>query len=216
MFDICWIGGRLLLLGALLAVAVPLGAQDRGVSLTLRTGIAGPDDAYQSNCGHSSLAFSADLQGRRQLFPQLSIDHHSGSGGGDVGCIPAYPDTAIGGLRLENSTRLSAGVGGRAGWRMAYIEGVLRGGFIVGTNGYTENLRSDGSGERGFRPQVGGQVSAVFFRTIVLSGNLHWTRLTMDRTRANGGPTTTTTDWAPMTTVQIGVRIPVWRGSATN
>lgn len=93
---------------ALLALcATSLGAQARGVETTLRTGIAVPSDDSQSNCGHSSIAFGFDVQGRRAIFPQFSFDHFSGSGGGDVLCLVAGPNggTATGGLRLEGATR---------------------------------------------------------------------------------------------------------------
>ena len=58
---------------ALLATAVfaiPLKAQ-HSAHVTARIGIASPSDAYQSNCGHSSLAYSLDVQGTRRLFPQF-------------------------------------------------------------------------------------------------------------------------------------------------
>jgi len=66
-----------------------------------------------------------DIQGRRRLFPQLSLDHFTGSGGGDVACIPGGPESGIlvGGLRLNGATRVGLGVGARVQRGPIQLEG---------------------------------------------------------------------------------------------
>ncbi|WP_156799061.1 hypothetical protein [Gemmatimonas aurantiaca] len=197
---------------ALLAVAVPgsLQAQMSGVQTTGRFGIANPSDAYQSNCGAGSLAFSVDVQGQGQWFPQVSADHFVGSGGGGVACIPGDPSRVrvTGGLQLERSTRLSIGAGRRVGNDGVQLEGVVLGGIITGQRGYQGTTPND---ERLILPQFGGQVGVVLVRYVVLSGSVHWTRLTMDTQPLTGGAPTKRAGWSPLSTMQIGVRIPFGR-----
>ena len=177
-------------------------------NLTLRYGIAVPDDAYQSNCGHSSLAFAVDAQGGGRIFPQLGFDRHIGSGGGDVACLGTDGSrfTYEGGARLEHSTRATLGVGGRLGDGKAQLEGVLRAGVLHARPGYQPRGEN---GRATFRPLVGGQASAVMFHVAVLSFAMQWTRLSFETTPINGGPSTTRTDWAPLVTLQFGARLPI-------
>jgi hypothetical protein len=162
--------------------------------VTARLGIAVPDDAYQRKCGHASIALGADVQGRRQLFAQLSVEHFTGSGGGDVACLPIDParGTAVGGLRLDGATRVGLGVGVR-----------VLGGLIAGRHGYTQ-LGTDV--HRGVMPQVGGQASLVLVRWMVLSATTSWTRLTLDIIPSAGGVRMARRTWSPMTTAPLGVR----------
>lgn len=192
----------------LLALGAPAEAQVRP-NLTLRYGMAGPDDAYQSNCGHYSMAFSVDAQGGGRIFPQVGFDRHIGSGGGDVACLG--PDESqfryVGGARLENSTRATLGVGARLGDGKAQLEGVLRAGVLHARPGF---LQPRGANDKAaFKPLVGGQASAVLFHAAVLSLAMQWTRLSFETTPLNGGPSTTRTDWAPLLTLQFGLRLPI-------
>jgi hypothetical protein len=191
----------------LLAGSAPGSAQVRP-NLTLRYGIAVPDDAYQSNCGHSSLAFAVDAQGGGRIFPQLGVERHIGSGGGDVACLGTDGSrfTYTGGARLENSTRATLGVGGRLGDGRAQLEGVLRAGVLHARPGFQPR---GANGKAAFTPLVGGQASAVVFHVAVLSFAMQWTRLSFETTPINGGPSTTRTDWAPLVTLQFGARLPI-------
>ena len=192
---------------AILACAVPLHAQ-RSAHVSARFGLAAPSEAYQSNCGHSSLAYSLDVQGTRRLFPQFSLDHLSGSGGGDVLCLPqsSLNGTTVGGLRLDGATRLGLGAGARLGTRFAQIEGAVLAGLMTGRSGYaateTENPRQ-------WAPHAGVQASVVLLRHVVLSSTFNWTRLSMEHRPANGAPSTTSHEWSPMATVQLGARFRV-------
>ncbi len=196
---------------ALLALsASSLSAQTGGVQATLRTGVAVPSDDSQSNCGHASLAFGVDVQGRRPVFPQFSLDHFSGSGGGDVACLPglAVGGTAEGGLRLEGATRAGVGVGARAGNRWVQIEAAALGGLISARPGFVAGREN---GDRRTMPHVGGQASLVLFRFIVLSASSSWSRMSLTLTPANDGVASTRTYWSPITTGQFGVRFPLSR-----
>jgi hypothetical protein len=193
---------------ALLATAmfaIPLKAQ-HSAHVTARIGIASPSDAYQSNCGHSSLAYSLDVQGTRRLFPQFSLDHLSGSGGGDVLCLPrsAMNGTTVGGLRLDGATRLGIGAGARAGNRFVQVEGAVLAGLMTGRRGFTAGAEDD---PRRWVPNVGIQASMVLLRYVVLSSTLHRARLPMEHRPASGAPSMTSHSWSPMATVQIGARI---------
>lgn len=194
----------------LLAGSAPAEAQVRP-NLTLRHGIAVPDDAYQSNCGHSSVAFAVDAQGGGRIFPQLGFDRHIGSGGGDVACLGADDSQFryVGGARLENSTRVTLGVGARLGDGKAQLEGVLRAGVLHARPGFQPR---GANGKAAFKPLVGGQASAVLFHALVLSTTMQWTRLRFETTPLAGGPSTTRTDWAPLLTLQFGVRLPLTPG----
>lgn len=195
---------------ALLALsAASLGAQTRGVEATLRTGFAVPRDDSQSNCGHFSLAFGFDVQGRRAIFPQFSFDHFSGSGGGDVLCFPVAPNTgtAEGGLRLEGATRAGVGVGARAGDRYVQFEAAVLGGLISARRGF---VQGQAHGDRRVMPHVGGQVSLVLFRYVVLSAASSWSRMSLTVT-APDGVMAKRTYWSPITTGQFGARFPLSR-----
>ncbi len=193
-------------LGAVTLGAAPLHAQSNGVRLSARGGFAAVDDAYQSNCGHSSLAFGVDVQGGGRLFPMASLDRFWGSGGGDVLCLPVAPSigNAAGGLRLEGATRFGLGAGARAGSGAVQLEGALLGGVIAGRPGFDGR---DRDGARRMLPQVGGQASLVLFRHIVLSATTSWTRLSLEVTPTGGGAVETRRSWSPMTTLQAGVRV---------
>jgi hypothetical protein len=190
---------------ALALAAMPLAGQATGTQVTARLGIAVPDDAYQRKCGHASIALGADVQGRRQLFAQLSVEHFTGSGGGDVACLPIDParGTAVGGLRLDGATRVGLGVGVRVQGGPVQLEGVVLGGLIAGRHGYTQ-LGTDV--HRGVMPQVGGQASLVLVRWMVLSATTSWTRLTLDIIPSAGGVRMARRTWSPMTTAPLGVR----------
>jgi len=193
------------IVAALALWTAPLAGQARGVEVTARLGLAAPDDAYQVNCGHSSIALGVDVQGRRALFPQLSVEHFTGAGGGDVACFPIDPalGTAVGGLRLDGATRFGVGLGARMQYGPVQLDGVVRGGVIAGRPGFTQGTTDEA---RVVMPHVGGQATLVLFRWIVLSATTHWTRLTLDVRPAIGGAPTSRASWAPMTTGQLGVR----------
>lgn len=190
----------------LLAGSAPAEAQVRP-NLTLRHGIAVPDDAYQSNCGHSSMALSVDAQGGSRIFPQVGFDRHIGSGGGDVACLG--PDESrfryVGGAQLEGSTRATLGIGLRLGDGVAHLEGVLRAGVLHARPGYQPRGANEKSA---YNPLVGGQASIVISR-VVLSTTMQWTRLRFETTPLAGGPSTIRTDWAPLLTLQFGLRLPI-------
>ncbi len=192
---------------ALIVFTEPVHAQMRSGHVSARFGIATPSDDYQSNCGHSSLALGIDVQGRGRWFPQLALDHFTGSGGGDIACLPITPSGGIatGGLRIENATRLTFGAGGRVGGSAVQLEGAVVGGFVAGQRGFQAEVRDD---ERQILPTVGGQLGVVLFRYAVLSAAVHWTRLSRVERSVGGSVVTTSTDWSPMATMQFGVRVP--------
>lgn len=202
-----WLYAALAAVTALSVFTDPVHAQRRGGHVSARFGIATPSDDYQSNCGHSSLALGVDVHGRGRWFPQLSLDHFSGSGGGDVACLPITPSGGIatGGLRIENASRLTLGGGGRVGGGTLQVEGAVLGGFVAGQRGFQAEVRND---ERQILPTVGGQVGVVLFRYAVLSAAVHWTRLSRGERLVTGRIVTTSTDWSPMATMQFGVRVP--------
>jgi hypothetical protein len=192
---------------ALMILAVPLGAQSGGVHVTVRAGIASAADAYQSNCGQSSLAFGVDVQGKARFFPHATLEHFTGAGGGDVICIPVAPagGTTVGGLRLDGATRLGFGVGARSAPRAVQLEGVVTAGVIAGRNGFADAAESN---RRRVRPHVGGHASLVVARFIVASAAMRWTRLTLDAVSPAGTTARLRTEWSPMVALQIGVRVP--------
>ena len=181
-------------------------AQKTGANVTARTGIAIADDKYQSNCDHASLAFSLDVEGRGRVFPQIALDHFSGSGGGDILCGAMDPavGTAVGGLRLDGATRVGLGVGARLGTGPLQLEGVVLSGIITGRQGFVARGQQDG---RHVMPHVGGQVSLILFRFVVLSAATNWTRLSLDVIPPAGVPKITRATWSPMRTLQVGVRV---------
>ena len=187
----------------------PLQAQSLGVHVSGRAGLAIPDDAYSSNCGESSMAFSLDVEGRRQVFPQISVDYFAGPSGGDVSCItdPSL-GVKVGGLRVEGSTRFGVGVGARTGAGRAQLEGVVSGGIVSGRRGFVASSEDD---SRHIMSHVGGQASLVLFRYAVFSAGINWARLSFDLIPPAGGPVTTRTSWEPLTTLQVGARLPARR-----
>lgn len=191
----------------LLAFSAPAEAQERP-NLTLRLGKVVPDEAYQSNCGHTSRAFAVDVQGGGRVFPQLGFDRHVTASGVGLACVRANPTavTYVGGARLEGSTRATLGVGARSGDEDAYLEGVLRAGVLHARPGY-EPIGANGKPT--YNPLVGGQASVVLFHTVALSTAIQWTRLRFGVTPLNGDPSFTDTDWARMVTLQFGARLPI-------
>jgi hypothetical protein len=192
---------------ALLLLAAPLRAQPGGAHVTLRAGIASAADAYQSNCGQSSLAFGVDVQGKARFFPHAALEHFTGAGGTDVLCLPVAPasGTAVGGLRLEGATRFGFGVGSRTARRAVQLEGVLVGGLVSGRNGFFDGV---GDGPRRVRPQVGGHAALVVGRVVVLSTAIHWTRLTLDTVSPTGDAARVRTEWSPVVAMHFGIRVP--------
>ena len=188
--------------------STPLSAQIPSLQATASVGVAIPSDDYQSACDASSIALSVEVQGRGRWFPQVSLDYFTGSGGADVACIPVLPSvgTGVGGLRLDGATRLGVGAGGRIGGNRLLLEGALLAGLISGRRGFDGATDSDS--RRGL-PHVGVQAAVVLFRYAELSAAVNWTRLSLDVTPAAGGASSRQTSWSPMTTLQLGVRVPV-------
>ncbi len=203
-------GAAVSAMATLTLLAVPLSAQSSSVQATARVGIAIPSDEYQRDCGASSLALGLDLQSKGRVFPQLSLDYFSGSGGGDVACIPVLPSvgTGVGGMRLDGATRGSVGAGARVGRGTLQLEGVVLGGFVAGRPGF---VGAADSNQRKVMPHVGGQAALVLFRYAVVSAAANWTRLSLDVVPASGGAGTRRVSWAPMTTLQVGARVPLSR-----
>lgn len=192
-----------LLVSLLVAAPRPAHAQRLPALITVHTGIANPADAYQSNCGHSSIALGAEVQGRGRLFPQLSATHYTGSGGGDVLCIPFTRDLkAVGGLRLENATRVGVGGGVRVGRGALQLEGAAMAGLITGRRGYV-NVSTDDT--RVTAPHVAARGALVVAHHVVLSLDGGWTRLT--RHADTDAQLARSTRWSPLVTMQVGVRL---------
>jgi hypothetical protein len=40
----------------------------------------------------TTIAFGVDVHGRRYIFLQLSVEHFTGSGRGDIACLPMDPE----------------------------------------------------------------------------------------------------------------------------
>jgi hypothetical protein len=192
---------------SLALLAAPLAAQRPGVQASARFGLSVPSDDYAADCGDPSLALSVDVQGKGRMFPQLSLDRFTGSGGGgDDLCIPVLPTlgTAVGGLRLDGATRVGLGAGARLGRGIVQLEVAALGGFVTGRRGF------DGAGtddERAVLPHVGAQAAIVLARHLVLSGAVHWTRLSLAMTPVGGGRATTRRRWSAMSTMQVGARV---------
>ncbi len=194
-------------LTSLALLATPLLAQRPGVHASARVGLAVPSEDYDASCGDPSLALSVDVQGKGRLFPQLSLDRFTGSGGGgDDLCFPVLPSvgTAVGGFRLDGATRVGLGAGARLGAGIVRLEGVALGGFVTGRRGFRG---ADTNDERAVLPHVGGQAALVLFRSLVLSGSVHWTRLSMAITPVGNGRVTTRRTWSPRSTMQVGARV---------
>lgn len=186
------------------AASVPTHAQRAPVRVSAHGGLAVPADAYQSNCGHVSLAYGVNVQGRGRFFPQASVDHFVGSGGGDILCLPLSPDGThmVGGLRIENATRIGLGGGARWGQGALQLEGVALGGVMVGRRGFTRDA-SDRT--RVVVPHVSVQSNLVLLRHVVLSGTASWARLVREPDSGSGAEARTTM-WKPLVTLQGGLR----------
>lgn len=188
---------------ALAAVSGVASAQVAPLYVSVHGGLAIPADAYQSNCGDVSLAYGVDVQGRGRVFPQVSIDHFTGSGGGDILCLAVSPSGVpfVGGLRIENATRIGLGGGARWGTGPIQLEGAALGGVMIGRRGFA---RDTSDRTRVVAPHVSVQTNVVLFRHVVLSGTLSWARLT--REPVSGGAGARTSAWKPMGTMQAGLR----------
>jgi len=193
------------------ASAVAVHAQQRPVSVTGRVGIVGASDDYQSNCGHSSLAVGLDVRGAGRVFPVANLEHFIGSGGGDEACLLSTdPTTRVtGGLRLERTTRFQVGAGSFVGDRRVRLEGTVRGGVAYGRPGVALEGLSLRTAEGAARllPQVGGDLSLVLLRHVVVSMAFDWTRLPTETAPLAGGDARTTHSWSRMTSVQAGIRV---------
>ncbi|MCC6243442.1 MAG: hypothetical protein IT353_11410 [Gemmatimonadaceae bacterium] len=153
----------------MLASAESAAAQTNRPLIAMRGGILGSSDAYQANCGHSSLSIGAEVRGRRAIFPWASADRGVGSGGGDVACLTLAPRT--GGLLLEGSTMLSVGAGWQSPPEIVQIEGLVGGGLMIGKPGF------GAASSREVRPRVVGTVGLVLLRHVVFSLELGRTQL---------------------------------------
>jgi hypothetical protein len=195
---------------ALFVAVAPAEAQLPALHVTGRAGLGIPSDDYQADCGFVSAAYSVDLQGRGRLFPHLSLDHFAGSGGASVACIPVNPSvgTARGGLQVDGATRVGIGAGARVGGPRLLLEGLVSGGVMSGRYGFKAPSAAD---DRTTVPQVGGQVALVVYRYVVLSIAAHWTRLSLTVTPVVGSAVNTTRSWSPMSTLQVGARVPLAR-----
>ena len=199
-----WKTGRLpCATAALLLLAHPLSAQLPAVNVTARFGIAIPVGAYERNCEGETGTFSLEVSGRRRVFPQLTVDKFSGTGGAMVGCDPGQ--TTVGGLRLDGATRVGLGGGVGIGGRWVGIEGAVLGAFITGRRGFPA---SPSDVERVVLPQVGGQATIILFRYAVLTDAYHRTRLTRETATVTGSVETRRT-WSLIYTWQFGVRVPL-------
>lgn len=189
---------------ALLLLATPLASQVPGMNASTRFGIAMTDNHYSSNCGAVTGAYSVEVQGRHQWFPQLTVDKFSGSGMGGTGCGTVPP--SVGGLQVDGATRVGLGGGARIGSGKVQLEGALLGGIIAGRRGFAATPSEN---NRVVVPHFGGQATLVLFRYAVFSGAYHRTRLTLDGSSADGGSAETRRIWSPMYTWQAGVRVPL-------
>ncbi len=198
---------RVLSLGVLLFMCMltqaPSAAAQSGRPLvSVRGGFLGSSDAYQSNCGHSSLSIGAEVRGRGSIFPWISADRGIGSGGGDVLCLALLPGgqpvPRVGGLLLEGSTMLSAGAGWQSAPAALQVEGMAGAGLMIGQPGFGT------SSSREVRPRVVGAVGLVFFRHLVVSVELGQTQLSF----RDGvpGSVVRTTRWESTGSGRIGLR----------
>lgn len=194
---------------ALLATAwLPLRAQPHGVRLSARLGVAGPSFEYHSECGQGSLGVGLDVQGNRRVFPQLSLDRFVGPLPGGTGCdFPPDLGVFVGGLRLENATRVGLGVGTRVRRRILELEVSALAGAMTGRRGY-ERV---GTSSRVVVPNARLQGSLVLFRTVLLSGSWGWSRLRSEVILPDGTATRRRTPWSPMVEMHVGLRLNVGR-----
>jgi len=159
----------------MLAFTTPTAAQSSRPLVSVRGGFLGSSDAYQANCGHSSLVIGAEVRGRRSIFPWASADRGVGSGGGDVLCLAltkdGQPIPRVGGLLLEGSTMLSVGAGWRSPPAVLQVEGTVGGGVMIGQPGF------GAASSREMRPRVVGSVGLVLFRHLLVSAELGKTQL---------------------------------------
>jgi hypothetical protein len=198
---------RALLLGVLLSAcmlthAAPAAAQSRRPLVSVRGGFLGSSDAYQSNCGHSSLSLGAEVRGRGAIFPWASADRGVGSGGGDVLCLSVAPDgqpiPRVGGLRLEGATMLSVGAGWQSPPKLVQVEGTVGAGLMIGQPGFGE------SSSREVRPRLVGSVGVVLLRHLVFSLELGRTQLSFRDGAA--GNVVRSTRWENNGSGRIGLR----------
>lgn len=198
---------RALSLGVLLSTcmlthAASAAAQSGRPLVSVRGGFLGSSDAYQSNCGHSSLVIGAEVRGRGAIFPWASADRGVGSGGGDVLCLAVSPDgqpiPRVGGLLLEGSTMLSVGAGWQSPPALVQVEGTVGGGLMIGQPGFGE------SSSREVRPRVVGAVGLVVFRHLLVSVELGKTQLSF-RDGAPGN-VVRSTRWESTGSGRIGLR----------
>lgn len=190
--------------------ATPLHAQWPALLVTGRAGLGIPSDNYQAACGGVSAAYTVDVQGRGRVFPHLSLDRFAGSGGAEVACIPTeFSAGAVrGGVQVDGATRVAIGAGLRLGGARIQLEGSVLGGAMFGQYGFL----SPGAQSAQTRvPHMGGQLALVVYRYIVLSASAHWTRIAIELTPPEGQPFNTRSSWSPMSTMQVGVRIPLDR-----
>jgi hypothetical protein len=197
----------------LLFLGMPQTATGQGVAspaastlITGRFGMGGGSDAYQDNCGHSSLAFGLDVRRSGRLFPLLAVDASHGSGGGDVLGLAMPPEAEHrGGLRLDGATRMRLGGGVRGSHRLAHLELAATAGLVHGRLGYAPpgDVTSAGA-----LPQAGGSLAVVPLRMFELSMGVDRTRLSSSVTFADGRSPLRRARWEPIATLQIGVRVP--------
>lgn len=99
--------------------------------------------------------------------------------------------------------RLGGGV--RAGHRLAHLELAVTAGLVHGRLGYAPP--GDVTGAR-VLPQVGGSLAVVLLRMFEVSMGIDQTRLSSSVMFADGRPPLRRARWEPMTTLQLGVRVP--------
>jgi hypothetical protein len=186
----------------MLTRAAPAAAQSGRPLVSVRGGFLGSSDAYQSNCGHSSLSIGAEVRGRGSFFPWVSADRGVGSGGGDVLCLALAPNgesiPRVGGLQLEGSTMLSVGAGWQSPPAVVQVEGLVGGGLMIGEPGFGE------ASSREVRPRVVGSVGLVLLRHLVFSLELGHTQLSF-RDGAPGN-VVRSTRWESNGAGRIGLR----------
>ncbi len=186
----------------------PLRAQTHGLRLSARLGVADPSFEYHSECGQGSLGVGLDVQGNRRVFPQLSLDRFLGPLPGGTGCVfPSDLGVFVGGLRLENGTRVGLGVGTRVRKSILELEAAALAGMHTGRRGY-ERV---GMTSRVVVPNARLQGSLVLFRTVLLSGSWGWSRLRSEVILPNGTATRRRTTWSPMVEIHVGLRLNVGR-----
>jgi hypothetical protein len=185
-----------------------LQAQTIPVQVSGRFGLAFVPARYHASCLNPYLAYSLEVQGRKRVFPQLSAEYFGGNGGRRDVCVLLDPSigTTTGGLQLEHSGRIGLGLGIRSPHlKFFQAEGVLRAGIASGRQGYRQ---AGTTSARNTLPHAGGQITAIVFRSVVLSTSLHWSRLTYDTKLVGSAAVESRSSWLPIVTSQIGLRLP--------